>query len=106
MERRVGDFATVGVAVQVEMSNGHIGRAGIGLCAVGPESLKATGAEAVLQGAEPSDEVIEEAAQLAAQSAEPRSDLRGSAEYKRNVVRVFVRRGLRAALRQAQEVQA
>ena len=35
LERKVGDFATVGVAVQVELSNGSIGRAGIGLTAVG-----------------------------------------------------------------------
>jgi aerobic carbon-monoxide dehydrogenase medium subunit len=106
LERRVGDFATVGVAVQVEMSDGQVARAGIGLCGVGPQSLEATEAEAVLRGAEPTDEAIEEAARLAAQAAEPRSDIRGSADYKRDVVRVFVTRGLRAAVRQAQEVQA
>jgi len=96
----------VGVAVQVEMRNGGIGRAGIGLTAVGPTNLRATAAEQVLAGQQPGDALIAEAAGLAAAACEPRTDMRGSADYKRDVVRVFVQRGLRAALRQAQEVQA
>jgi carbon-monoxide dehydrogenase medium subunit len=106
LERKVGDFATVGVAVQVEMSDGTIGRAGIGLTAVGPQNIKATAAEQALAGQMPSDALIAEAARLAAEASEPRTDMRGSAEYKRDVVRVFVQRGLRAAIRQAQEVGA
>jgi carbon-monoxide dehydrogenase medium subunit len=106
LERKIGDFATVGVAVQVEMRNGGIGRAGIGLTAVGPTNLRATAAEQVLAGQQPGDALIVEAARLAAAACEPRTDMRGSADYKRDVVRVFVQRGLRAALRQAQEVQA
>jgi aerobic carbon-monoxide dehydrogenase medium subunit len=106
LERKIGDFATVGVAVQVELDDGHIGRAGIGLTAVGPTNLRAEAAERALAGAPPDDALIAEAARLAAAASEPRSDIRGSAEYKRDVVRVFVQRGLRAALRKAQEVQA
>ena len=106
LERKIGDFATVGVAVQVELDDGHIARAGIGLTAVGPTNLRAEGAERALAGAPPDDALIAEAARLAADASEPRSDIRGSAEYKRDVVRVFVQRGLRAALRKAQEVQA
>ena len=106
LERKVGDFATVGVAVQVEVSNGRIVQAGIGLCAVGPQSIEATAAETALRGAETTEEAFAEAARLSAEAAEPRSDIRGSADYKRDVVRVFVTRGLRAAVRQAQEVQA
>ena len=106
LERKIGDFATVGVAVQVEMDDGNIARAGIGLTAVGPTNLRADAAERALAGAPPDDALIAEAARLAAAASEPRSDIRGSAEYKRDVVRVFVQRGLRAALRQAQEVQA
>jgi aerobic carbon-monoxide dehydrogenase medium subunit len=106
LERRVGDFATVAVAVQVELSNGHIGRAGIGLTSVGPTNVRAVAAENVLRGEEPGDEVIKEAARAAAAAAEPHSDLRGSAEYKRDVVRVFVQRGLRTAVRRAREDQA
>jgi aerobic carbon-monoxide dehydrogenase medium subunit len=99
LERRVGDFATVGVAVHVSFANGSVSRAGIALTAVGPRNLRATAAEQALAGARLDDEAIREAARLAADAAEPRDDMRGSADYKRNVVRVFVERGLRAAAR-------
>jgi aerobic carbon-monoxide dehydrogenase medium subunit len=95
LERKVGDFATAAVAVRVTMEDGRIGDAGIGLTAVGPNNLEATEAEAVLAGAEPTDEVFREAAELAARAASPSADTRGSAEYKRNVIRVFTERGLR-----------
>jgi carbon-monoxide dehydrogenase medium subunit len=106
LERKVGDFATVAVAVQVELANGHIGRAGIGLTSVGPTNIRAVDAENLLRGREPSDEAIAEAARAAAAASEPRSDVRGSADYKRDVVRVFVQRGLRTAVSRAREVQA
>jgi len=96
LERKVGDFATVGVAVHVSFANGTVGRAGIALTAVGATNVKATGAEHVLAGAKLDDGTIKEAARLAAEAAEPRDDMRGTAEYKRNVVRVFTERGLRA----------
>ena len=97
LERKVGDFATVAAAVALELDDGRVGRAGIGLTAVGPQNLKARAAEEALAGSEPTDEAFEKAARLAAEAAEPASDLRGSAEYKRETVRVFVRRGLLAA---------
>jgi aerobic carbon-monoxide dehydrogenase medium subunit len=106
LERKVGDFATVGVAVQVELDDGRVRKAGIGLTSVGASNLKATAAEQALAGREPSDEAIGEAARLAAQAAEPRDDVRGSAAYKRDVVRVFVQRGMKAALRRASGGQA
>lgn len=98
LERKVGDFATVGVAVQLELNGKKIGRAGIGLTAVGPQNLAATDAEEALEGEKPGEKIFAEAAQLAAQAADPKSDLRGSADYKRHVVRVFVERGLERAL--------
>ena len=97
LERKVGDFATVGVAVHVSLANGTVARAGIALTGVGGTNLKATSAEQALAGAVLDEEAIREAARLAAEAAEPRSDVRGSAEYKRNVVRVFTERGLRTA---------
>jgi carbon-monoxide dehydrogenase medium subunit len=106
LERKVGDFATVGVAVQVELDDGHVRNAGIGLTSVGPSNLKATAAEQSLAGREPTDEAIAEAARLAAQAAEPRDDIRGSADYKRDVVRVFVQRGLKTALGRARGEQS
>jgi carbon-monoxide dehydrogenase medium subunit len=106
LERKVGDFATVGVAVQVSLSNGSIGAAGIGLTSVGSHNLKATAAEEALRGQPPTDQVIADAARLAAEVAEPKDDIRGSAAYKKDMVRVFVQRGLRTAIKQAQEVRA
>jgi aerobic carbon-monoxide dehydrogenase medium subunit len=101
LERKVGDFATVGTAVQVELSNGTIGRAGIALTGVGSTNVHATDAEASLAGAEPTEEAIAEAARLAAASTDPVSDVRGSVEYKRHVAEVFVRRGLTTAVEMA-----
>jgi carbon-monoxide dehydrogenase medium subunit len=98
LERKVGDFATVGVAVQLELDGGNIRRAGIGLTAVGPKNIGATAAEESLAGAEPTPAAFDEAAELAAGAADPIDDVRGSAAYKRAVVRAYVRRGLATAL--------
>jgi len=97
LERKVGDFATVGVAVQLSFSNGTLGRAGIALTGVGSTNIRARAAEQALAGSALDDGAIREAARLAAEAAEPRDDIRGSAEYKRNIVRIFTERGLRTA---------
>ena len=101
LERKVGDFATVGAAVQLELSNGTIGRAGIALTGVGSTNVHATQAEASLAGAEPTAEAFAVAARLAAVSTNPVSDVRGSAEYKRHVAEVYVLRGLTKAAEMA-----
>ena len=101
LERKVGDFATVAVAVHVELDGKKIARAGIGLTAVGENNIKATEAERALVGKEPTDESIKEVARLAAEAAQPKDDVRGTAAYKKDVVRVFVQRGLRTALDRA-----
>jgi len=106
LERKVGDFATAGVAVQLELSGGKIARAGIGLTAAGSTNVKAAEAERSLAGKEPSDKVFADAARLAAEAAEPKDDIRGSAAYKKDVIRVFVQRGLKTALARAREVKA
>jgi carbon-monoxide dehydrogenase medium subunit len=100
LERKVGDYATVGVAVhlQLDADRTRIGQAGIALTAVGPKNIKAIEAEQMLTGQPPGDELFAEAADRAAAAAEPRTDVRGSAEYKRSVVRTFVRRGLARAV--------
>jgi carbon-monoxide dehydrogenase medium subunit len=92
LERRVGDFATVGVAVAIETSGANVTRAGIGLTGVGGSTIGATEAAAALTGKPLTAETIAAAAELAAAAAQPRSDHRGSAEYKRHMVRVFVTR--------------
>ena len=101
LERKVGDFATVAVAVHLVMDDGKVGSAGIGLTAVGPQNLKAEKAEASLKGARLDDAAIKQAAALAAEAADPKADHRGSVEYKRNIVRVFTERGLKRAYERA-----
>jgi len=98
LERKVGDYATVGVATHLTLDeSGRIAAAGIALTAVGPTNIKAVDAEHSLLGASPDAEAFREAGRLAAAAAEPRDDVRGSAEYKRHVVDVFVQRGLATA---------
>ncbi len=106
LERKVGDFATVAVSVQVELDGRKVKTAGIGLTSVGATNIKAKKAEQSLSGRELTDDVIAEAARLAATEAEPKDDIRGTAAYKKDVVRVFVQRGLKAAFARAQEVKA
>jgi carbon-monoxide dehydrogenase medium subunit len=104
LERKVGDFATAAVAIQVELDDaGRVARAGIALTGVGATNLRAEEAEQALAGAEPGAGRFAEAARLAAEAAEPIADHRGDVEYKRNVVRVFVERGLAAAAASARE---
>jgi len=98
MERKVGDWATVGVAVALTLSNGSIGRAGIGLTGVGLKNLEAADAASSLAGAAPGGDAFAEAGRLAAAAAEPVDDVRGPVAYKRHIVDVYVRRGLARAL--------
>jgi aerobic carbon-monoxide dehydrogenase medium subunit len=97
LERKVGDYATAAVAVQLSFDNGTVSQAGIALTGVGPSNIRASAAEDALRGKELTDEAIAEAGRLAAGAAEPQSDIRGTADYKRSVVRVFTERGLRTA---------
>ena len=97
LERRVGDFATVGVAVAIETSGGTVSRAGIALTGVGGSTIAAIAAAQALAGQPLSADSISRAADLAAEAARPRTDHRGSAEYKRHIVRTFVQRILTRA---------
>jgi aerobic carbon-monoxide dehydrogenase medium subunit len=92
LERRVGDFATVGVAVAVERAGDTVTRAGIALTGVGGSTIGATAAADALVGQPLTKENIARAADMAAAAAQPRTDHRGSAEYKRHMVRTFVTR--------------
>jgi carbon-monoxide dehydrogenase medium subunit len=92
LERRVGDFATAGAAVALDMSGAVVARAGIALTGVGGTTIDATDAAQALVGGPLTADTIGRAAELAAQAAQPRTDHRGSADYKRHVVRTFVER--------------
>ncbi|MCM2358362.1 MAG: xanthine dehydrogenase family protein subunit M [Geobacteraceae bacterium] len=96
--RKSGALAVVSVAAAVTVEGGTITDARIVLGAVAPVPLRAKSAEASLKGKKVSDAAIEEAAAAAAADSRPISDLRGSDEYRRELVRVFTKRALRKAI--------
>ena len=102
LERKVGDYATAGVAVQITLTaSGACARAGIGLTNVGFTPLKASKAEAFLKGKMLDESTIKQASELAAGESQPAEDIRGSADYKRDLVRVLTARALNLALSRA-----
>jgi len=105
LERKAGDFATVGVAVQVSLDReGMCVQAGIGLTALGPKNLRAGRAEKILVGRRLTARVIDEAADAAAGESRPASDaLRGSAEYRTEMARIYAKRGLSIAVTRARQ---
>jgi carbon-monoxide dehydrogenase medium subunit len=103
LERKVGDYAIVGAAACVTLDGDTCTRAGLGVTNVGSTALRPAQAEAFLIGKRLDDETIREAARLAAVAAEPSSDLRGPAEYKRAMVRTLTVRALRRAAQRARE---
>jgi carbon-monoxide dehydrogenase medium subunit len=104
VEQKVADFATAGVAVFLHVGAKDVCEsAGIGLTAVGPKAIEATNAEEAIAGQKLSDgPALERAAMLAAEASDPMSDIRGTAEYKRSLVRLMVVRALKLAYRRAQ----
>lgn len=104
LSRRHGDFAIVGVAALVRLAtDGTVERASVVLCGAGPTPVRARQAEAALQGAAPTEDRFREAGELAARQAQPTSDIHASAEYRRRVAAVLVRRALLAATERARE---
>ena len=101
LERKVGDFATAAVAVQLTRENGSCASIGIGLTAVGPTTIRASEAEDALRGGSLDEAALRAAAALAAAASDPAADLRGSEEYKRDMVRVLTLRALRRAIERA-----
>lgn len=98
-ECKVGDLAIVAAATQLRLADDErIAHAGIGLTSVAYAPMRAAGAERVLAGQIPTENVIKEAAEAAARECDPLSDLRGSADYKRGMVRTMTTRALRLAV--------
>ena len=100
--RTAMDIAVVCGATVLHLTNGTCQEARISLGAVGPMPLRAVRAEAVLQGQTLTDQRLEEASHIASEEARPIDDVRGSAEYRREMVHVLTRRGLSQALERAQ----
>jgi aerobic carbon-monoxide dehydrogenase medium subunit len=103
VERKVGDFAAAAVAAQVTLDGNKVKSVGIGLTNVGQTPIKASRAEKALVGKPADDKSIAESAKIAAEECEPNDDLRGSAEYKRDLVRVLTMRALHQAVARAKE---
>ena len=100
LERKVGDFAVAGVAVQLALADdGTVTSAGIGLTNLGIAPIRASEAEEALTGRAPDAGAIADAAAAAADAADPIADRRGSVEYKRNMARVLTGRAIAQALR-------
>ena len=103
LERRAGDFSTVGVAALLTLgADGRIAAAGIGLTAVAEAPFAATAAEASLVGSEPNEAAFQAAGIAAAAESRPGTDSHGPAEYKRAMVKEMVVRALRSAAGRAQ----
>ena len=95
--RRAGDFAIVAAAVSVEVSEGKSRSASVVLGGVADVPLRVEEAEKVLEGAELGPEAFEEAGREAAKAIDPASDIHGSAEYRRDLAAVLVKRALAEA---------
>ena len=99
--RRELDIAVVGVASQVWLTDGVCRKARIALGAVAPTPVRASAAEQALEGQPLTPQAITRAADLAVEAARPITDQRGSAEFRRHLVRVLTRRTLAIALERA-----
>jgi carbon-monoxide dehydrogenase medium subunit len=102
LERKVGDFATVGVASALRLGDdGRIASAGIGLTGVAETPFAATDAEGLLTGQRPSEEIFRQAGAAAAAQSRPAGDVRGPGEYKRAMAAELTLRSLRTATERA-----
>lgn len=100
--REVMDLAFIGVAAAVDMDDGTITGARIGLAAVAPTPIRAPEAEELLAGNSLTDALLAEAGEAAAAACSPISDLRCSAEHRREMVDVLTRRTVQEAVARAQ----
>jgi carbon-monoxide dehydrogenase medium subunit len=101
LERKVGDFATAGVAAFVVLRGDVIERAQLGLTNVGPTPIRPLDAERALAGKKPSEGAFAEAAALAGAGTAPNADRRGGVDYKQEMTRVLTVRALRIAAARA-----
>ena len=100
-------IAVAASAVRLQLDDsGCIAAARIALGAVAPMPVMVASAAAGLTGKQPGDEAFDEAAEAASQACQPITDVRGSADFRREMVRIMTRRALQAALDRAREAQS
>jgi carbon-monoxide dehydrogenase medium subunit len=100
--RQGADLAVVGVAALVVMDGEIVRDVKIALGAVAPTPIRAKRAEAILRGHRIDDKRLEESSQAAMHEAKPIDDVRGSADYRRTLVAVLVKRAVARAIQQTQ----
>jgi carbon-monoxide dehydrogenase medium subunit len=104
LEKRAGDFAVAGVAVTLDLDEaGVCGAVGVGLTGVGSTPMLASAAAAILRGSRVDDATVAAAEQAVTEAVNPMEDMRGSAEYKREMAGVMFRRAVATALSRRDE---
>ena len=101
IERRAGDWTSASVGVALDLRNGEIAEIRIGMAGVGNKTLRALGAEEALRGRRPGDEAYKRAGEAAAEESDPIEDARGTAVYKRGLLKVIVGRTVAKAVERA-----
>jgi carbon-monoxide dehydrogenase medium subunit len=106
VERRAGDWAVAAASAALWVEGGTIADAGVALSAVGPTTVHVTRADELLRGKAPSEELFEQAGEIASEDCAPVPDGRGPVDYKRHLAGVLVKRALRRAAARAQHQEA
>jgi aerobic carbon-monoxide dehydrogenase medium subunit len=103
VERRAGDWAVVSVGAAVWLDGDLISDARVGLAAVGPNTTGLPAISEALRGQRPSEDLYARAGDIAAESCNPSTDMRGSEEYKRHLAKELTRRTLRRSVARINE---
>ena len=106
VERRAGDWAIAAASAALWIDGGAIAEVGIALSAVGPTTIQLSRAEELLRGRPPSDELFEQAGEIASEDCAPLPDGRGPVDYKRHLAGVLTKRALRRAAARALHQEA
>ncbi len=97
LKRKTGDWATAAAAIVLRMSGGKVEHVTIGLTNVAPTALRATEAEALMQGQAITPELLQKVAMAVRAVCEPAEDLRGDAEYKTAMAGEMTKRAIELA---------
>jgi carbon-monoxide dehydrogenase medium subunit len=106
VERRAGDWAIAAASAALWIDGGAIVEVGVALSAVGPTTIQVSRAEELLRGRPPSDELFEQAGEIASEDCAPLPDGRGPVDYKRHLAGVLTKRALRRAAARALHQEA
>ncbi|MGN0704808.1 MAG: FAD binding domain-containing protein, partial [Lentihominibacter sp.] len=96
--RKAMDLAIIGVGAKLTMDGSRITDARVCMGGVGITPLRARNAESILIGNEITDELLEKAGTAASQECSPISDVRASAEYRTDMIRVYTKRAVKKAV--------